>query len=119
ETVRFGSAAQAIPAMDIAFLTTEATASASELVINSLAPYARTAIIGDLTYGKPVGQFAYDLAACDVRLRLVTFRLVNSDGSGDYYDGLPDTRFTDDFCPAADDLAHAQDDPEEAMLSEA
>ena len=32
------------------------------------------------TFGKPVGQSAFDLQGCDNRLRLVTFRAVNRDG---------------------------------------
>ncbi len=118
--VAFRSRAEAIPALRIAFLTTGSSASASELVINSLAPYADVAIIGAPTFGKPVGQFAFDLASsCDLRLRLVTFQNLNRDGAGDYYDGLPDANYNDAFCAAGDDLTRPQDDAAEAMTATA
>ncbi|HPF28341.1 MAG TPA: S41 family peptidase [Steroidobacteraceae bacterium] len=118
--VAFRNRAEAIPALRIAFLTTGSSASASELVINSLAPYADVAIIGAPTFGKPVGQFAFDLASsCDLRLRLVTFQNLNRDGTGDYFGGLPDANYNDTFCAASDDLTRPQDDSAEAMTATA
>jgi C-terminal processing protease CtpA/Prc len=121
ETVTFTNRAEAIPALRIAFLTSSASASASELVINSLAPYADVAIVGGRTSGKPVGQFAFDLSStrCDARLRLVTFKSVNRDGAGDYFDGLPDAAYRDAFCTASDDLTRAQGNSAELMTSAA
>ena len=43
----------------IAFITTGATASASELVINSLAASCEVVLIGEDTLGKAVGQYAF------------------------------------------------------------
>lgn len=118
--VRFRVEAQAIEPLKVAFLTTRSSASASELVINSLTPYADTAVIGDRSFGKPVGQEAFDLQGCDVRLRLVTFKSVNAVGYGDYFNGLhPDQGFVDAFCAAPDDLAGAQGDPAEDMTGAA
>jgi C-terminal processing protease CtpA/Prc len=120
ETVPFINRAEAIQGLRIAFLTGPSSASASELVINSMAPYADVALIGSRTFGKPVGQFAFDLGStCDTRLRLVTFKSVNVNGSGDYFDGLPDASFTDTFCAAADDLTRAQGNAAETMTSAA
>jgi C-terminal processing protease CtpA/Prc len=110
ETVLFATQPQSVAALRIAFITTGASASASELVINSLEPYAQVAIIGSRTYGKPVGQFGFRLAGCDTALRLVAFRDVNRDGEGDFYDGLPDEQFDGAFCGADDDLGAARDD---------
>jgi len=118
--VRFRQEGEAIEPVTIAFLTTNASASASELVINSLSPYARTVIVGEATFGKPVGQEAFDLQGCDTRLRLVSFKSVNSLNYGDYYTGLqPGAGFTDDFCPAPDDLSRDQGDPSEGMTAAA
>ncbi|MBK6597705.1 MAG: peptidase S41 [Proteobacteria bacterium] len=119
-SVNFLSRAEAIQATRIAFITTGSSASASELVINSLAPYADVAIVGGRTFGKPVGQFAFDLGAdCDTRLRLVTFQNLNRDGDGDYFDGLPDARYNDAFCLSDDDLLRPQGDTAEGMTASA
>ena len=103
--------------MRIAFITTGLTASASEIVINSLAPWAEVAIVGDDTLGKPVGQTAFDLSGCDLRLRLIAFQFNNADGQGEYYEGLAST--LPFACRAEDDLAHAPGDPAEASTGEA
>jgi carboxyl-terminal processing protease len=116
--VAFANRAEAIPALKIAFLTSRSSASASELVINSLAPYADVAIVGDRTFGKPVGQAAFDLSSsCDTRLRLVTFKSVNRDNAGDYFSGLPDANYRDTFCSVADDLTRAQGNTAESMTA--
>jgi C-terminal processing protease CtpA/Prc len=118
--VRFRVETQALEPLTIAFLTTRSSASASELLINSLTPYANTVIVGEASFGKPVGQEAFDLQGCDTRLRLVTFKSVNRDGFGDYFTGLPPpSGFTDAFCEATDDLANAQGNPAEDMTSTA
>ena len=77
---------------DIVFLTTQNTASASELLLHSLRPYPeaiRTAAVGTPTYGKPVGQIAQDYCNGERRLRTVAFSLDNADGDGDYFTGIP------------------------------
>jgi carboxyl-terminal processing protease len=122
ETVRLAPQTQTLPTLRVAFIVTDRSASASELVVNSMAPYARTAIIGTRTFGKPVGQLAFDVAACDFRLRLVAFKSVNRDGDGDYYQGLPYAGFTRAggvSCRASDDLTRQPGDPLEGMTAEA
>jgi C-terminal processing protease CtpA/Prc len=99
-TRTFRSVAQSVRPVRIAFLTTDASASASEINVNGMAPWVEVAIVGDDTFGKPVGQSAFDLAGCEDRLRLVTFANQNSRGQGDYYDGLAATL---PFACAADD----------------
>jgi hypothetical protein len=101
-TVRFAPVNQSVAPVRIAFLTTEATASASEININSMQPWVEAALIGSDTYGKPVGQLAFDLAGCEDRLRLVSFKAVNALGQGDYYAGLASTFGT--TCAAPDTL---------------
>jgi C-terminal processing protease CtpA/Prc len=87
-TVRFAPRTQSVAPVRIAFLTTEATASSSEININSMQPWVEAALVGSDTYGKPVGQLAFDLGGCEDRLRLVSFKTVNALDRGDYYDGL-------------------------------
>lgn len=90
-TRTFQPVSQSIRPVRIAFLTTGATASASEINVNSMAPWIEIAIVGEDTFGKPVGQLAFDLPGCEDRLRLVAFKLENARGQGDYYDGLAAT----------------------------
>ncbi len=80
-------------------IATRGTASASELVTNGMIPHVDVAIVGDRTFGKPVGQIGLDF--CDKILRPTSFKLANALGDGDYFDGLPVD------CPATDDLSFA------------
>jgi C-terminal processing protease CtpA/Prc len=78
----------------LVFITSRGTASASELVINSLNPYLDITLVGDNTYGKPVGSFplsAYNttLKSNNVELVPITFSLSNAEGKADYFDGFP------------------------------
>jgi C-terminal processing protease CtpA/Prc len=123
QTVRFATPAlsQAVAPLRIAFLTSGGSASASELVINSVAPYLQVAIVGSTTLGKPVGQTAHDISNCDFRLRLVTFGDENRDGYGDYFSGLPpgDNNYTDVYCPITDDVSKPLGAVNENLLAEA
>lgn len=106
----------ALSPLRIAFIVTGATASASELVINSIAPHIDVIMVGEDTLGKAVGQYAFDQSGCETRLRLVSFEIVNGEGQGGYYRGLADTgRFT--LCPAQDDLTRPFTDVREDSLS--
>jgi hypothetical protein len=97
----------------IAFLTTEATASAAEININVMKAWVETAIVGTDTYGKPVGQLAFDLSGCQDRLRLISFKTVNARGEGDYYDGLASTmRYA---CAASDTLDTPMNDRNDGL----
>ena len=61
ETLRFESKPEALTLPRLYVITTRASASASELVINSLRPHIPVTVIGDATYGKPVGQYGLQL----------------------------------------------------------
>ena len=113
-TRNFSPQPQSVAATRIAFIGTEGSASASELVINAFIPYlhASAALVGTNTYGKPVGQIGLDLAACDDRLRLVAFATQNAAHQGDYYDGLATK--VEASCQAGDDLSRPLGDPQEA-----
>ena len=117
-TVRFQPQSQSVRPVRIAFLTTDATASASEININAMQAWAEVAIVGADTYGKPVGQLAFDLAnACQDRLRLVTFKTANATGASDYYDGLAASlRFA---CAADDTLGAPMGDPADGLTQAA
>jgi hypothetical protein len=117
-TRRFQPQAQSVRPVRIAFLTTDATASASEITVNSMAPWVEVAIVGSDTLGKPVGQLAFDLGAgCDDRLRLVSFRTVNALGQGDYYDGLAETLTF--ACAATETLDRPLGDEGEGLVAAA
>lgn len=80
-------------------IASERTASASELVTNSMAPHVEVTIVGGATFGKPIGQGGFEF--CEQILRLTAFQTVNSDGDGDYFGGIPVN------CPVVDDLSIA------------
>ena len=103
----------------VAFIGRGGTASASELVINSMLPYLgnNIALIGDDTFGKPVGQFGFDRSACDLRVRAVTFQTNNANGNGEYYNGLASVM--PNTCRAADDIFTPFGDPTEASIAAA
>lgn len=119
-TYLFRAQPQSIAPTSIAFIGTGGTASASEMVINSMQPYlpnTRLALVGENTYGKPVGQIALDRSACDDRLRVIAFRLENANRQGDYYTGLAST--VPNTCRATDDISRQLGDPAEGMLATA
>ncbi len=113
----FDARTESVRPVRIAFLTTGATGSASEISINTMAPWVEVAIVGANTLGKPVGQLAFDLPGCEDRLRLVTFRTINALAQGDYYDGLADTlRYA---CAATDTLDRPLGDAAEGLTAAA
>ena len=116
ETYSFQVQPESISPTKVAFIGTDNTASASELVINGFVPYLGTnmALIGSNTYGKPVGQIALDQPDCDDRLRAVALQIQNADRQGEYYNGLATT--VPVTCAAGDDISHPLGDPNEAMI---
>jgi len=111
KTVRFANPEQALNLQRLVVITTHGSASASELVINSLRPYMPVTIVGDTTYGKPVGQVG--LRFCDKVLYPVAFSIKNANLEGDFFDGLAAD------CAAGDDYKHQLGDVAEASLAEA
>jgi carboxyl-terminal processing protease len=82
---------------DVVFIVTRNTASASELVINSLKPHLNVFIAGTKSYGKPVGFFPITInykkdaatkkeTGYDIYYSM--FQTTNSLGEGDYFDGF-------------------------------
>lgn len=109
--LRFQPKLNALALDRVVVITTRGSASASELIINALRPYMPVIVIGDRTYGKPVGQYA--IPFCDKVLAAVAFSLRNANDQGDFFDGLQPT------CAAPDDLEHQFGDPLEGSLREA
>ncbi len=106
----------------VVFITSRSSASASEVVINSLKPYVNVTIIGDTTHGKPAGMniWGYPFPSNSVPkpdykyvFAPITFEYVNSTGEGRFYEGMvPDIM-------AADDITRDFGDPQEASLAAA
>jgi C-terminal processing protease CtpA/Prc len=107
----FSNPGNALDLTRLVVITTDSTASASEMIINSLDPFIDVVTIGSTTYGKPVGSNAWDF--CGQTLFPITFVTENAAGTADFFDGFPAD------CPAIDDLGHALSDPDEASLAEA
>jgi hypothetical protein len=96
ETKLFDQVANSMNLSRLVVIATPGTASASELVINSMETHADVTIVGDTTFGKPVGQVG--ALFCDKILRATAFETLNSLNEGGYFNGLPVD------CPAADDI---------------
>ncbi|MEM8816043.1 MAG: S41 family peptidase [Pseudomonadota bacterium] len=92
----FQNIANSLDVDNLVVIATRGTASASELVANGLVTDATVTIVGDNTFGKPVGQIGLEF--CEQLLRPTAFQTVNSLDFGDFFGGLPVD------CPAADDL---------------
>ena len=79
---------------NVVFIISDNTASASELVINSLKPYINVKTVGSTSYGKPVGFFPIRIGKYDVYYSM--FSTKNSKGEGDYYAGINPTNVIKD-----------------------
>lgn len=95
----------------VVFLTSRGTASSSEALINCLKPYLDVKVVGDSTYGKPVGMYVFTYS--DWAFLPIVFKIVNANGEGDYFFGIP----PDYECE--DDISKPFSDREEACLKEA
>ena len=81
---------------NVVFIVTNSTASAAELLINNLKPIMNVKLIGLTTYGKPVGFIDIPVGGYD--MYAISFRTLNSNGTGDYYNGItPDVSLYEDY----------------------
>lgn len=122
ESYKFVRTASPLGLDRVVFITTRSSASASEVVINSLMPYVDVKIVGDTTHGKPAGMNLWGFPFpsqtdpdpdYEYVFAPITFEYLNSLDQGRFYDGiLPDVK-------AADDITRDFGDPEEASLKAA
>jgi C-terminal processing protease CtpA/Prc len=103
----------------IIFLVGGGTASASELTINNLLGISGldVELIGDQTYGKPVGFYGIDINK--YQLYMPMFSTKNASGNGDYYDGMLPGSGVYKGKLADDDLSKDFGDPTENLVSQA
>jgi len=97
-------------------ITTSATASASELIINSLKPYMgaeKIKLIGSTTHGKPVGMNVFEVEKFNLAVLPITFNITDKNGEGYYFDGIPV-----DY-QVEDDITHDWGDIDETNLKAA
>lgn len=91
-------------------ITTDRTASASELTINALRPYITVKTVGATSYGKPVGSNIVIHRKSGYMLLPISFAYTNALGQADFTAGFkPDI-------PAADDFTRDFGDPQETSL---
>lgn len=123
--IRTGESINSLNLNKVYIITTGATASASELVINGLAPYINVVQVGETTTGKfQASVTVYDSpdysrekanANHTYALQPLVFKSVNSAGKTDYGDGLdPDIELAEDL----NDLG-TLGDPSEPLLQAA
>jgi hypothetical protein len=115
------TAGQPLPTLNLTrvfVLTTSATCSASEAVMNGLAGVGVHVIqIGGTTCGKPYGFYPQD--NCGTTYFSIEFHGVNAQGFGDYPDGFSigsGSGATFPGCPVSDDFTHPLGDPNESLL---
>ena len=116
ETYRFQETNNALNLEKILFLTTNNSASASELVISAMKPHLgneNVIIIGKKTHGKPVGMGGRSDG--DYYYFLINFVVKNAVNFYDYFNGFPVTK----GCDIKDDTFHEMGDKEELMLKAA
>ncbi|RYZ22042.1 MAG: hypothetical protein EOO16_10720 [Chitinophagaceae bacterium] len=96
----------------VIFIVSKSTASASELLINNLKPWMNVVLVGPTaTHGKPVGFFPIPVQ--DWYIFPVSFKTVNKNGEGSFYNGIPVN------AAVADGLDKDWGDPTEACLQAA
>ncbi|WP_372642136.1 S41 family peptidase [Ancylomarina sp.] len=112
----FSSQASAYGFNRIFVITTSATASASELVINSLKPYMgaeNIKLIGSTTHGKPVGMNVFQVPEFNLAILPITFHITDENGDGYYFNGIPVDHEVED------DITHDWGDIDESNLKAA
>ncbi len=107
-TITGGAATNSLHLNEVYFLTTQRTASASELVINGLKPYINVIQIGENTTGKfeastilydsPSFNFSQVNPRHQYAMLPLIFKTANANGVTDFVDGLtPDIELHEDF----------------------
>lgn len=110
-TTVFDDQINALDLQRLVVITAGGTASASELVVNGLEPFMDITLVGEQSFGKPVGSYQFDF--CDKVAVPIAFQNFNAVDEGDYFDGLPVD------CGAEDGLSEPLGSEQESMLAEA
>ncbi|HEY5368707.1 MAG TPA: S41 family peptidase [Hanamia sp.] len=86
------------------FIGTGNTASASELTLNNLKPYLDVKLVGDTTYGKPVGFFSFSISDFPkgvekhlADLYAINFETRNANNEGGFFNGIVPDQLASDF----------------------
>jgi len=89
---------------NVFFIGSGNTASASELTINNLKPYLNVKLVGDTTYGKPVGFFGLTISDFHngveknlADLYAINFETRNANNQGGYFTGLVPDELASDY----------------------
>ena len=124
DQIKDGNTLNSLRLNRVFILTSQETASASELLINGLAPYIEVIQIGDATVGKNVGSITlYDYIDNNrtknpnhfYAMQPIVLAIANSEGFADYTDGLtPNIALKEDRKNAG-----ILGDPTEQILAEA
>lgn len=85
-TYKFNKKGSLQTIQSVYFIVSGNTASASEMLISSLKPYFDVKLIGEKTYGKPVGFFGINIDQYSVYLS--SFLIKNANGWSDYFTGM-------------------------------
>ena len=102
------------------FIVTNATASSAELTINNLRPTLTVNLIGDTTYGKPVGEIPIPIGVgSKYIIYSPQFYVENSANQGDYYSGFAPNSADFPGILAADDVTKDFGDTTEMLLAHA
>ncbi len=96
---------------EVIVLTTKESASASEMIINSLKPYMKVTLVGENTSGKPVGMRGGQVG--NLVYFLINFLVYNVNDKGEYFDGI----VVD--CKVKDEYKYPRDDKKDALFKSA
>jgi carboxyl-terminal processing protease len=104
-SVTFPSATGGLSLNNVFVITSGQTASASELTLNNLLPYMNVKLVGDTTYGKPVGFITFNISKYDsthtkqylADLYAINFATENANHNGGYYSGIGSDEPANDY----------------------
>ena len=85
-TYKFSKKGNLQSIQSVYFIVSGNTASASEMLISTLKPYFDVKLVGEKTYGKPVGFFGINIDQYSVYLS--SFLIKNANGWSDYFTGM-------------------------------
>lgn len=120
-TAKFDKKGSLNTIQNVVFIVTGNTASASELVINSLKPYVTVKTVGGTTYGKPIGFFPVTIEN-RYNVYFSMFESKNALGQGGYFNGITpdyDEANSSAYPNLWDDPTHDFGDVKEAYLDQA